>query len=1017
MADQDDARKSPEEHQPDIELHSEQSVDSPMFGAVYGDVTISYGVERQPPAAKMPEPTDVPTLEELPPPSDSPRSKDHIFISYSHSDRVLVERLAGDLRTQGHTTWIDFQGIRGGDIWQQAIVDGIYNSSFVLIVLSPDSVRSAWVQIELAAARKYDKHFIPLLVRPLSSDADKSAYAALDIGAVQIRDFTVGYEAAFKELLIDLPQPESGIPGHCQKIVAQLAAAPWGLDHYIQEEAKLLPIDASPYEEGMARGKRENLLDHLRASAYTIVLGEPGVGKTVALERLAWELASSEPPIVPIFISLLAYDGKPLLEWVRRSLAHHQEIRLADIVETRHFLQDSDFSLYFLLDGLNEVRPDHRERITDEIRALALEFGTYPLVVTSRVEDEGWRYLKHGGVRFDTLLIQTIRPEQAQVYLQAHLEEVDGTLLWNQLDERMRGLVQTPLLLWLLKEAWAEARQVSPTGEIKMPENRGELYGSFVARMLRRDDDRRLNERVTETQRVTALERIALAMHQQQTLTIARDDAVKQAGGEDVFGALLVNGLLVGGQELKFAPHQTVQEHFAARALLGEIQQQSQKRGLARIVRRMGLGRGCLEYATDPWWAETFIQVAGLTDDPNALAQALSEVNVWLAWWCVQEGRQVDERTRQAIELQSIAQIDAPEVANRRRAAQALARMQSPRVIKPLARLSVDEDGGVARTALIGLIQIGESGIQAFEREFNHQDVERRVAWGRSIAELDPRPGVSLDANGLPDIVWREVRGGSFLMGSNPERDGNAHENEQPQIEVPVATFWMARYPVTYRQYEGFVAAGGYGEQDYCTKTGWVWREKNDAKHPTWLWNDEQWHVANHPVVGVTWYEAYAFSQWLDERYRTGKQGGVALPGGWGVRLPTEAEWEKAARGTDGRVFPWGDEWDSARLNSAESGIKQTSAVGLFLRGESPTGVQDMAGNVWEWSLTKSGWRYAEGPATMDNTAEGQEPRVLRGGCWVQAQWSSRCASRGWGSPSSRDYGVGFRVCAGPPME
>ncbi|MCC6975109.1 MAG: toll/interleukin-1 receptor domain-containing protein [Anaerolineae bacterium] len=172
-----------------------------------------------------------PPPEPLPPPSPNPRMKDHLFISYAHADRAFVERLAKDLRDRGHVVWIDIEGIRGGDQWRQAISDGVSASAVVLLALSPDSVKSEWVGIEIKAARDYGKKIIPLLVRPFKDKADQDAYDRLGLEAIQYRDFTGadGYDGALRKLLIDLPKPLAGVPGHCQKLIAQLASRPWGL--------------------------------------------------------------------------------------------------------------------------------------------------------------------------------------------------------------------------------------------------------------------------------------------------------------------------------------------------------------------------------------------------------------------------------------------------------------------------------------------------------------------------------------------------------------------------------------------------------------------------------------------------------------------------------------------------------------------------------------------------------------------------------------------------------------------
>jgi formylglycine-generating enzyme required for sulfatase activity len=230
-------------------------------------------------------------------------------------------------------------------------------------------------------------------------------------------------------------------------------------------------------------------------------------------------------------------------------------------------------------------------------------------------------------------------------------------------------------------------------------------------------------------------------------------------------------------------------------------------------------------------------------------------------------------------------------------------------------------------------------------------------------------------------------------MGSDKRADPQAYDDEMPQHSEPVAAFSIARYPVTVAQYEVFVNDEGYLQRDFWTDSGWSWRE--DKIEPELGWNDPDWHLPNHPVIGVTWYEAYAFTRWLSAR--TGEP----------IRLPTEAEWEKAARGTDKRIYPYPGAFDAAKGNTHESKIGRTSAVGIFLAGASPYEALDMSGNVWEWCVTK--WRI-DFKSKMDNSPEGTDRRVLRGGSWFSGSRLARVAYRHNGDI---DYGndfAGFRL-------
>lgn len=276
-----------------------------------------------------------------------------------------------------------------------------------------------------------------------------------------------------------------------------------------------------------------------------------------------------------------------------------------------------------------------------------------------------------------------------------------------------------------------------------------------------------------------------------------------------------------------------------------------------------------------------------------------------------------------------------------------------------------------------------------------------RAAAGDALASLgDDRPGVGLTPEGLPDIAWCDVPAGAFTMGSTQKTDPLAYDWEAPQHDEPIpAAYRISRYPVTNAQYAAFVEDGGYSERwRHCwTDAGWAWLTSEGRSGPDRYGG--AYELPNHPVVGVTWYEAYAFCRWLSERL------------GLAVSLPTEAQWEKAARGTDRRRYPWGPEITTDHANWAETGIGTTSAVGIFPRGFSPYGAFDMSGNAWEWCLTK--WR-SNYNTQADDRPQGDVARVVRGGSFFLYEGYVRCAARHYDGPDLRSGNYGFRLVVSP---
>jgi formylglycine-generating enzyme required for sulfatase activity len=256
------------------------------------------------------------------------------------------------------------------------------------------------------------------------------------------------------------------------------------------------------------------------------------------------------------------------------------------------------------------------------------------------------------------------------------------------------------------------------------------------------------------------------------------------------------------------------------------------------------------------------------------------------------------------------------------------------------------------------------------------------------LLELDPGNRDAQDklAQAL-DASMVSVPAGEFLMGSDAgDRD------ERPQRRVYLDAFEIDKYEVTNVQYRRFLLATGHAPPQ-------SWPGRYVAFLPD---RDPDWHGAEypdgeamHPVVAVNWDDATAYCAWA------------------GKRLPSEAEWEKAARGTDGRVYPWGDEWDVARANAGLTGTGYTQPVGSYPGGASPCGALDMAGNAWEWVADlydRQYYTYALNRNPL-GPASGTGERILRGGAWDSSSRHLRASYRNATHCFGPNYRAGFR-CA-----
>ncbi len=231
----------------------------------------------------------------------------------------------------------------------------------------------------------------------------------------------------------------------------------------------------------------------------------------------------------------------------------------------------------------------------------------------------------------------------------------------------------------------------------------------------------------------------------------------------------------------------------------------------------------------------------------------------------------------------------------------------------------------------------------------------------------------------LPPVV--AVPAGPFLMGSDRQRDPETNDDELPHHTVWLQTYNIGMYPLTVAEYAYFL------HETHCSAPE--------------SWSDQQQSL-DHPVVDVAWNDVLAYAHWLAQV--TGDP--------W--RLPTEAEWEKAARGTDGQIYPWGDQWEAWRANVADWGPRDTTPVGSYPTGASPYGAHDMAGNVWEWTCTKYRdypYNTMDGRENVDPTDE--DDLVLRGGAGPYEIQHARAAIRLSFEPSYSDYTIGVRLVCG----
>ncbi len=329
-----------------------------------------------------------------------------------------------------------------------------------------------------------------------------------------------------------------------------------------------------------------------------------------------------------------------------------------------------------------------------------------------------------------------------------------------------------------------------------------------------------------------------------------------------------------------------------------------------------------------------------------------------------------------------------------------------PEIIQPILRKATNkkpEDRYKSMQEMLSCLQLAMNGESQTSIEVCHDAESFPLVYAQPAVQPAPIPENLLEKisgnfmveaghiisekDGAPMVA---IPGGSFLMGDDSDR---ADYDESPIHEVELDAYLMDVYPVTNRQYRLFLeelSKIGQHPTPWCHPD-----EPTEKIHVPQFWYSKEWNQDNHPVVGVDWWDAYAYATWA------------------GKCLPTEAEWELAARGNDGRIYPWGNELPTLAICNFDNAYKSTTPVDKFPQDLSPYGCSNMAGNVWQWCWD---WfdptYYKHSPKKNPQGSETGRCRVGRGGCWMNDVKRIRTTTRGTGDgPGDRKNRLGFR-CA-----
>ncbi|MGE3541120.1 MAG: SUMF1/EgtB/PvdO family nonheme iron enzyme [Candidatus Tectimicrobiota bacterium] len=753
-------------------------------------------------------------------------------------------------------------------------------------------------------------------------------------------------------------------------------------------------------------------LEAFTQSSRLVLLGDPGSGKSTFVRKLlAWMAAAHLdkaplPPdcaadLVPVLITLrdLAPALEPLpldaLSAERRRGLLVEAVRDHVLTELERydasgFCDDLRAALsggrcLLVLDGLDEVPPAVRQRVREAVQAVVRTYAPARLVVTCRVRSYVGEavlagFQAHTLAPFDREQIGTFaqawyRAQHTLGYMDARQAEAKAADLAQAARAgELRELASNPMMLTTMA--------IIHQRDIGLPRERVRLYRLAVDVLLRRWQQGKTGQ-------------VATVLH----------PALAAVLGEERRVLPLLQALAYEAQRSR-QDGQTVSDvpRPAALALLEQPE----------YLGDIGLASAFLEYVDHR--AGLLMGRGGAPERPATYSFPHRVFQEYLAACHLLRQRSMVRtllaHAREGEQWNLVVQLAAEEL---------LYNVQRDNELLDLAYALCPVDEGTSavdqRTGLWSGQMAALLGQEAIQRDTERRDggtgyltrlrtrlvrvlrgdlaAPERAEAGNALATLgDPRFRAEawyLPVEDEPLLGFVEIPAGAFVMGEGRQ-----------EYEVALPTYYMARYPVTVAQFRAFVAAAPYD----------------------WKRNAAEQGAAHHPVVYVSWHDALAYCVWLTECLRTWPQTPEPLARllrqeGWCVTLPSEAEWEKAARGHKKWRYPWGDKADPNRANYDETRLGGTNTVGCFPAGASPYQVEEMSGNVLEWTRSVYGdYPYpAEGPARAqrERVSAGEDtPRVLRGGAFWNDHQLVRCASRNRSGARDVFGNVGFRVVVRP---
>ncbi len=813
--------------------------------------------------------------------------------------------------------------------------------------------------------------------------------------------------------------------------------------------------DVSPSIKDEDKFEELDVLIRKKQAPVFILLGAPGSGKTVLLERQLLQTARAAlvegQDRIPFFVRLNQFRGEDPLTWL--SKRWEKQFKMQNGLSFLELLNAGSF--LFLLDGLNEIPHADRETYHDKVQLwsefLEEDLGQNRAIFTCRTHDYSTPLDGSQNVNLQRVQVEPLSEEKIYDFLKAYKLD-QARQAWEQIrgDRRLIELYATPFFLKMLID------QLDDRGRV--PKGRAALITGYVRKVLIREVKERHNlflrrsgllspEDLIEIEqelfgtRPSALPGegplipglIGLA-HQMQAdsglagglVSLPARDARRFLANhlpDKLIRAAQQLNLLTEeegekGRDLRFA-HQLFQEYFAARQVAEsqevtrvQVDHRSDRVSPTYLeeIEKLDSGMPVSNLPTTGW-EETMVLAAGMVDDPERFVRDLIPLNLPIAGRCAWS-----------------AEVKISDALFREVKEALLARMHN-----------------------------------------TQYDIRARLEAGLVLGDMgDPR----LEDHGdylLPE--FKPVAGGTYRIGD----DESPFPGDKPENDVLVKSFEIAVFPVTNAEYRRFIDDGGYDDetwwdtpaalawlrgestaegerrvwisnrlflQDFTDdqiqnnfsgtvndRRGWITLKNwSDEEFEEWLnetapqgitfkkpaqWENSSFNRPNQPVVGICWHEAQAYANWL------------SVKTGVGCDLPSEAEWEAATRRGRPNAYVYGPDYLLEGGNTLESHLLKTTPVGMFPDGASAEGLFDLSGNVWEWTISLWGeeinppeftYPYEERRPERENLqADDIVRRVLRGGSWFNHNRFARAAFRYGSLPSLRRSSFGFRLVRRPP--